>query len=833
MTAAAPCRDAIATCFQCGRANPAHAFDGMVEGESRQFCCAGCRAIAQTIGAAGLGQFYTRREAPDAPFAEEPAAGDEPSRLAAAADSGGLIEEHARGERSVSLLLEGIHCAACTWLIESYLGRQPGVREVNVNFATRRARVRWDGGRVSLDALLRAIGSVGYRAYPYDRARRETGARRERRTLLLRAGIALLAMMQVMMFAIPAYLSDDGVEPAHAILLSWASLIMTLPVVTYSAAPFFRNAWRDVRMLRAGMDLPVALGIAAAFIASAWSTLGGGGPVYYDSVTMFVALLLVGRLFELRSRQVAAEAIESVTRELPALAERLESYPRPGESAMVAAGSLRAGDHVRVQVGDVVPADGVVVEGRSSVEEALLTGESWPKIKSAGDDVLAGSINRESPLIVRVSAAGADTRAAALGRLVERAANARPRIARIADRVASWFIVALLVMAALAAVLWWRIDPTRAIAVVFAMLVVSCPCAMSLATPAALASAAGALARRRILAVRADALEALSRVTHVIVDKTGTLTCGRPQLIDLVAVGARGAGECLSIACALERGSSHPIAAALLEFADASVGAEDVVAVPGCGVEGTIAGRLYRLGEPRWAGEIFDAPLTNALRGVGDDRIAIMLAGEEGWLARMTFGDPLRPGAAQAIAALHAMGIGVSLVSGDRAVTVRHVADAVGIDNVIAEAKPENKWAAIVRAQRDGAIVAMVGDGVNDAPALAQANVSIAFGSATTLTRWTADVVTLGEDVRLVADAIRVARRTYRIIRQNLLWAVAYNAVAIPLAAFGFLTPLGAALGMSISSSLVVLNALRLLRQPPLDTPAAVLRDATPAAAMA
>jgi P-type Cu2+ transporter len=608
---------------------------------------------------------------------------------------------------------------------------------------------------------------------------------------------------------------------------------MTLPVVLYSAAPFFRNAWRDMRMLRAGMDVPVALGIVAAFIASAWSTLGGGGPVYYDSVTMFVALLLVGRLFELRSRQAAAEAIEAVSRELPSLAERIAAYPAPGESAMVAAGSLHIGDYVRVQVGGVVPADGVVVEGRSSVEEALLTGESWPRIKSAGDGVLAGSINRESPLIVRVSAAGADTTAAALGRLVERAANARPRIARIADQVASWFIVALLAMATLAAAVWWRIDPTRAIAVIFAMLVVSCPCAMSLATPAALASAAGALARRRILAVRADALETLSRVTHVVMDKTGTLTCGRPQLIDLVAVGARGAGECLAIACALERGSSHPIATALLEFADAGVSAEDVVAVAGCGVEGTIGGRLYRLGEPGWAGEVFDAPLTNALRGVGDERIAIMLAGEEGWLARMTFGDALRPGAKEAVAALRAMGIGVSLVSGDRAATVRHVADAVGIDDAVAEAKPEQKWTAIVSMQRAGAVVAMVGDGVNDAPALAQANVSLAFGSAATLTRWTADVVALGGDVRLVVDAIAVARRAYRVIRQNLLWAVAYNAVAIPLAAFGLITPLAAALGMSVSSSLVVLNALRLLRQPDAAASAPVMHDASPATAAA
>ncbi len=798
-----------ARCYHCGEANPAPSRWRLdLDGAERGFCCAGCRAVAQTIRAAGLESFYTRRTE----VAERPAEEDESTAYALAADAVGLITHVDANQREVSLLLEGVRCGACVWIIEKYLQRVPGVLDVSVNFATRRARVRWDDRKAQFSDLLRAIAAIGYRAYPYDPQRREALARRQSRALLSRMAIAVLAMMQVMMFAVPGYIGASDVERGHQTLLSWASLVLTLPVVFYSASPFFLGAWRDLRARRAGMDVPVALGIAAAFAASAWATLTGQGAVYFDSVTMFVALLLVARWFELRARQKAGDDIEAIAHDMPSTAERLCRYPASSKSETIAAARLVVGDVIRVAAAAAVPADGIVLAGRSSVEEALLTGESWPQVKTVGDNLLAGSINRESPLLVRVTAAGGSTALAALSRLVDRASSQRPRIGRLADDVAGWFVGALLVIACATALIWWHIDSSRALMITFAVLVVSCPCALSLATPAALAAAAGALGRSKILAVRANAIETLSRVTHVVLDKTGTLTTGRVQLVDVAILGACDAAKCLSLAATLEQGSVHPVAIALREASASTVVAADLVAVPGCGVEGTIEGRRYRCGRPAWAGAIHASALPPAAEHIDAARSSVALADGNGWLAWMSFDDTLRPGARGLVETLHRLGLEVSLLSGDRSATTRHVAQAVGIGSCRGEATPEEKCAFIQELQAQGAVVAMVGDGINDAPSLARADVSLTLGSAATLTQWTADVVVLGSDLGRVAVAIDSARRAFRVIRQNLVWAFGYNAIAIPLAAAGYVSPLAASLGMSVSSLIVVGNALRLSR---------------------
>ncbi len=798
-------------CFHCAQPNPGGStWHAAWDGAEHWFCCAGCLGVAQTIHAAGLDQFYRRCGASRGP-PPQIAQDEESLRAAEAAAAAGLVV-HLDGDlRETSLLLEGIHCAACIWLSETYLLRQPGVVAVSVNFATRRARLQWDSRHTQLAALLRAIAAIGYRAHPYDPARREALARKEARVLLARTALALLAMMQVMMFAIPGYISVDGVEPEYQRLLNWASFGLTLPVVLYSATPFFAGALRDLRVRRLGMDMPVALGVGGAFAASAWATLSGVGAVYYDSVTMFVALLLVARFVELRARQRAGDAIESITSDLPEIAERVPDYPASLAAQTVAAALLRPGDCIRVAMGAVVPADGAVIEGRSSVEEALLTGESWPRSKQPGDTVLAGSINRESPLLVRVTAAGEATTRAGLARLVERAAAERPRVALLADRAAAWFVAALLGLAAATGLVWWQLQPARALAVTFAVLVVSCPCALSLATPAALSAAAGALGRRFILAVRSDALEALSRVTHVVLDKTGTLTTGQVRVVRVEPLGSPDGSTCVALAAALEQGSEHPIARALRAAARTDVAARNVVVTPGSGVEGVIAGRRYRLGRPDWVAALHRQPVP-AL-ALAPDVIAVALGDEAGWLAWLGFGDTLRPSAAALVASLRQSGLAVSLLSGDRAPTVQHVADAVGIADCHADQGPEAKQAFVAGLQRRGEIVAMVGDGINDAPGLAQANVSLSLGSAATLTQWTADVVVLGDDLMRIAEAIARARKAFRVIRQNLLWAFAYNLVAIPLAASGHVSPLVAALGMSTSSLLVVANSLRLLRR--------------------
>ena len=805
-----------AHCFHCGRPNPApQRWRADWIDAAHAFCCAGCLGVARTIHAAGLDAFYERRttdaEAP--PVAAD--ARDEWSHWDEAVEQAGLVRAGEGGRREVSLLLEGIHCGACVWLIESFLMRQPGIVSAGVNYATRRAGVVWDPRIARLSAVLRAIAAIGYRASPYDPARRERQARRESRDLLLRLAVAMLAMMQVMMFAVPTYVTVDGVEPAHRRLLEWASLALTLPALLYSAAPFFRGAWRDLRHGALGMDVPVALGLAAAFAGSAWAAFSGEGPVYYDSVTMFIALLLVARYVELMARQRAGDAIEAVARARPATAERLPGWPSRRDVETVGATSLAVGDLLLVRAGATIAADGEIVDGRANIEEAILTGESRPRAAKPGDRVLAGSVARDGVLVVRVRAAGEATRLAAIERLAERAMGERPRVARVADRVARWFVGVLLVLAAGTAIVWIEIDPQRALAVTFAVLVVSCPCALSLATPAALAAAAGALARRQVVIARSDALEALARVTHVVFDKTGTLTMGRMTVTGVyperATIFESAPQSALALAAALEAHSEHPLARAFREAVASDVvlpKVDRVTIVAGNGVEGIVDGRRVRLGRQAFVTALSKAPFADApCADTATTQVA--LGDASGVLARFALADTLRPGASALVARLARLGIVPVLLSGDRAATVEAMGRALGIDDARGDAQPEDKRRALMRLQSDGAIVAMVGDGINDAPSLAQAQVSIALGSATALAQWTADIVVLGDDLSRVADAIVHARRTYRVIRENLVWAFAYNIIAVPAAAFGFVTPLVAALGMSASSLMVVGNALR------------------------
>ena len=810
-----------AACWHCGAPVPPRSrWRAPIAGEERAFCCAGCLAVATTIAGAGLDRYYLSRTAPNPTAAGE---GERAVAWNAAAAAAGLVRTLPGGLREVSLLLDGLTCGACVWLVESWLAREPGVVEAGVNFATRRARVVWRDGETTLDRVIAAIAAIGYRAHPYDPARREALARAERRTLIVRTGVALLAMMQVMMFSVPGYLSDEGVAAEHQRLLDWASLVMTIPVVAWSAWPFFAGAWRDLARRRLGMDVPVALGLAAAFGASAWSTLGPGGPVYYDSVTMFVALLLSARLVELATRQRAGEAIERAARALPATAERYEAWPG-ASTATVDASTLAPGDHVLVRAGATVPADGVVADGAALVEEAMLTGESWPHARGTGDRVLAGSVTRDRPLVVRVTAAGEATELAAVMRMVDLAASARPRVARLADRAAAVFVAGLLALAAATAIAWFAIDPSRVLPVSFALLVVSCPCALSLATPAALAAAAGALGRRGVVLARPDALEALARVTHVAFDKTGTLTEGVVRLAGMRAFGGVDEAEALAIAAALESRSEHPIARAIVGAAGGEArSADDVSQVPGQGVTGTVAGRRWRLGRIDFVAEVAGpapAAVGAFAQEAGGRASVVALGDERGFVAACALGDELRPGARAAVARLAALGVSTSVLSGDRQASADAFAEAAGIPRARGDLAPEAKREAVAALQREGAVVAMVGDGINDAPSLAQAQVSASLAGATPIAQWTSDVVVLAGGLDRIADAIAQARRTLLVVRQNLAWATVYNAIAIPAAALGWVTPLVAAAGMSVSSLVVVVNAARLARVPRSAAPA-------------
>ena len=808
-----------AACFHCGaRCPPRAAWVDVVDGASRAFCCAGCLAVAQTIDGAGLDAYYRNRATHAAPRAEREDA--VALRACGAAEAGGLVRTLDDGGREVALLIDGMTCGACVVLLERWIAKQPGVAEVRVNYATRRARLVYDAAKTSLATIAGATAAIGYRAYPYDPARRETLARRESRALFARMAIAWLAMMQVMMFAIPAYLSDDGVAPEQRALLEWASLALTLPAVLYSAMPFFRGALRDLRAARVGMDVPIALALAAAFAASAASTFGAGGPVYYDSVTMFIALVLTARYLELSARQRGADAIEALARALPDVAQKLRAWPADGGTETVASATLVPGDLVRVMPGAAVPADGDVVDGRSLVEEAVLTGESRPRERRPGDAVLAGSVNRDGALVVRVRAAGNATRVAAVARLADRAAGARPRLAADADRMAGLFVAGLLVLAAITAAAWIVVDPPRALAVTFAVLVVSCPCAFSLATPAALTVAAGSLARHGVVLARADAIEALSQATHVVLDKTGTLTDGAFRLLDATPRAGLAREDALALAAALEAASEHPVARAICAAAAAGAAdgpprvATDVRAHPGQGLEGTIAGARWRIGRPAYVAALAgaNASASDVATHAWPGATLVALGDANGIAATFACADAPRADAAALVARLRTLDIVPVLLSGDRGTTVSAVGTALGIADARGDLSPDDKRAAIAALQAQGAIVAMMGDGINDAPALAQAHVSLALASGAPLAQWKADVVVLAPALCVVADAFALARRTLAVIRRNLRWAAAYNAVAIPAAALGFVSPALAAVGMSVSSLVVVAGALLLRR---------------------
>jgi Cu2+-exporting ATPase len=767
-------------------------------------CCPGCQAVARAIVDAGLADYYRYRTSPAQTgqplvpaFLDELHLYDRPDLQAR------FVRVDAEDVREAALVLEGITCAACVWLSERHVGRLPGVLEFRVNYATHRARVRWDRNRVRLSEILQAISAIGYLAHPYDPDRQQEVADRERKAALRRLAVAGIGAMQVMMFAVGLYVGAwSGIEPEMASFLRWVSLVVATPVVFYSARPFFVSAWRDLRRRQLGMDVPVSLAIGGAFAASAWATVTDVGEVYFDSVSMFTFFLLTGRYLEMAARQRAAAASDSLVRLLPVTAHRLEDV---GET-QVPVSDLRPGDRVRIRPGETVPTDGRVVEGASTVDESLVTGESLPLARRPGERLIGGTVNVESPLVMEVDRVGEETVVAAIVRLLDRAQGEKPRIAQLADRVAAWFVGALLLVAAGVYAWWYGHAPGEAFWVTLSVLVVTCPCALSLATPAAVTAATGTLTRRGLLTTRGHALETLARATHVIFDKTGTLTRGRLALRGTRPIGGLPVDQCLAVAAGLEAGSEHPVGKAIV------LAAGDVR--PAAGV---VDGRRYRVGRPDFVAGLSGMPAPAAdAAGV----TVVALGDGDGPLALFELADTLRPEAPETVRALQALGLEVWLLSGDAAPVVERAARELGIAEARAGLRPDDKLRAVRALQARGAVVAMVGDGVNDAPVLAGASVSIAMGKATELAQASADMVLISDHLPHLAEGVHMARRMLAVVRENLGWALLYNAIALPLAAAGHVLPWMAAIGMSASSLLVVLNALRLKRLSPLRPPA-------------
>jgi Cu2+-exporting ATPase len=712
---------------------------------------------------------------------------------------------HEEGDiREASLILEGIVCAACVWLNERHVGQLPGVIEFRVNYSTHRAQLKWDDKQIHLSDILKAIAAIGYHAHPFDPGRQEALQKKEKSVALRRMAIAGLGTMQVMMLAVAMYAGEyEGMDATMRNFMRWISMIIAAPVIGYSAISFYQSAWRDLKRRRLGMDVPVSLAISVGFIASAWATVTNSGHVYFDSITMFVFFLLVGRYLEMVARHKAGQAAEELVKLMPATATRITD----GVEEVVPVSDLELDDRVLIRPGETVPADGRVVEGQSSVDESLLTGESLPLTRGHNDELVGGTVNIESPLVMRVEKLGADTTLSAILRLLERAQSEKPVIARTADRVAAWFVSILLVIASGVFLFWYQQDPEVAIWITISVLVITCPCALSLATPAAVTAATGALTRNGILTTRGHALETLASTTDMIFDKTGTLTRGKLQLVRLELLGNRDRAECLALAAGLEAQSEHPLAKAILVQADERADMEDIRAYPGKGLEGYSDGKRYWLGSQDSLEEFsLQAPDVEIEPG----ETLVYLAEEAQLLAAFVLRDEIRPEAQKTIQTLRDMGLEVELLSGDRPETVAHVAERLGISKYTGGLLPDDKLSRIKELQEKGSIVAMVGDGVNDAPVLAAAQVSVAMGGGSQLAHASSDMVLLSEHLERLPDAVHTARRTLKIIRQNLSWAIGYNLIALPLAAAGWIAPWMAAIGMSASSLIVVVNALRL-----------------------
>ncbi len=797
-------------CFHCGEPIPAGVrIHARIDSNEQSVCCHGCKAVAEFITGAGLDDYYKYRDRSGARADETP----RPDRWSAY-DRPELVERLTRAEpggaRSITVLLEGLRCAACSWLADKALHLQSGVLDVAVNPATARARLVWDPGKVRLGDLLRVLDHVGLRPHPLAGEHAEQIALLERRAALKRLAVAGFGMMQVMMFALPLYVAhSSGMEVNMREFFRLVSMLVAIPVALYSGWPFYQGAWHALQARSVSMDVPVTLGIVIAFLASVWNALTGTGEVYFDSVTMFVFFLALGRYVEMVARHRAGSVTDALARLAPVTARRV----RNEQVEDVQAVELQPGDDILVRTGEVFAADGVVTgEADGRVDESMLTGESTAIAKNGGSTVHAGTQNLGAPLRVKVAAVSGNTVLAGIVALLERAQAERPRLAQAADRAAAWFLSRILLGSALVFAIWWFVDPSRALPATLAVLVVTCPCALSLATPAVLAAATADLARRGVLVAHSDAFETLAKATHVLWDKTGTLTRGLVRVEDVRLLRDRSEGECLALAAALERLSEHPIAKAFVATGVANATATGVTVTPGAGVEGTVDGRLLRIGTLEFVSGLAAGAGAHAPVEATDG--SVFLGDELGLLAGFRLTDPLRAETAACVQQLAGLGLSSAIVSGDAAADVAHIAERSGITRFESRLTPQGKVASLQALQAAGAIVIAVGDGINDAPLLQGANVAVAMGRGSALAQTSADLILVRDSLDQLPDIVRLARRAQRIVKQNLVWSIAYNLAALPLAALGLVPAWAAAIGMSLSSVFVVLNALRVASRP-------------------
>ena len=811
------------TCFHCGLDVPEHLhLTVRYENEDRETCCAGCQAVAQSIIDAGLDSYYKQRTA-DAQKSELPPQEilDQIRLYDLPEVQSDFVETH-NGTHEAVLMLGGITCAACIWLIEQQLLRTDGIIRIDLNYSTRRCRAVWDNEKIRLSDILLKIRQTGYTAEPYDAQKIEAANQKERKQYIVRLAVAGLGMMQTMMFALPTYLYGNDIEEDFLQILHWGGFLMVLPVVFYCAVPFYQGTLRDLKNRRVGMDTPITVAIIMTFIAGVYSLATNAGQgMYFESIAMLLFFLLGGRFMEQIARRKAGDAAERLVKLIPAFCHHMPDYPDTQETCEAAVVKLKAGDIVMVKPGETVPVDGTVVEGSSAVNEAMLTGESLPVAKMPSEKVTAGTLNTQSPLIIRTDRTGSSTRLSHIVRLLDRALAQKPRTAELAEQYASTFVFGELLLAVPVFIGWmFYADAHTALWITVALLVITCPCALSLATPTALAASTGALAREGILISGKQTLETLAQTTDIIFDKTGTLTWGNPTVSRISLLSGTDEAFVLAVAQVLEQQSEHPLARAILNhrvsdgmIPDIRVGQRLNHVGEGVGAQLTVNGetQVWALGRAAYVAKIAgESPQDEQASESGS---AVYLGNQLGFQAVFYLQDPLKEGAEEVVRKLKRQNLTLHLLSGDRETAVAETARALGIEHYRSQAMPEDKLEYVKALQKEGKRVLMIGDGINDAPVLAQADTSAAVAGGTDIARDGADIVLLNEDLNTVPHMLVQAGRTRQIIRQNLSWASAYNIIAVPLAVLGYVQPWIAALGMSFSSLVVLGNAMRLHKQ--------------------
>ncbi|MBF0309400.1 MAG: heavy metal translocating P-type ATPase [Magnetococcales bacterium] len=796
-------------CFHCGLPiPPGFRLEAEEGGKGHRFCCHGCLGAYELIRGAGLQAYYARRDGGG--MAMVPA---EVELASLAAWDDVTWQEsfvHTVGEnREALLMLGGIHCAACIWLNEQALTRLDGVLEARVNYATQQLRVVWNPQKLTLSAIVRLIRRLGYRVEPFEARQVAQQLAREQRVRLFRLALTGFGAGNIMMISVALYAGYfQGIDPAMRLFFEWVSLVLALPTVLVGGWPFFQGAWRGLRAGGLTMDLPIALGVMLIFLYSVSATWRGVGETYFDSVTMLLFLLLVGRYLESAARRKAAQSAERLLLLEPVTAE----VEREGVWSQLPARQVVPGDRVRVRPGGRVPVDGVVLEGVAAVDEAMLTGESLPVEKQPGDFLACGSLVVDGLLTMQATGVGEETTLARIVRMVATAQENRPPVQELADRLAGRFVAVVLLLAVATFLYWWPQGVDLALTHAVALLVITCPCALGLATPAAMVVAIGAAAQRGILVKRSAALEHLARVDLLVLDKTGTVTVGRPVLAH-----RQGGESLLRLAAAAEFGSEHPLAKAVVEVWIRENGVEPPPATafrnhPGRGVEAEVEGRKVVVGRESFVAERLGLSATPSPPQEAPSLSWVACGADGQFLGWLGLRDPEREDAPQALAALRRLGLDLMLLSGDRPATVADMAARLGLTKAQGGCLPEGKVETVAALQAAGRCVAMVGDGINDAPAMARAQCSLAMGQTSHLPLMTADLVLLDTHLLAIPRAVVLARRTMRIIRQNFALSLLYNLVATPLAAAGLVHPLGAAIAMSLSSLAVVGNALRLRR---------------------